>query len=598
MVKLRVGSKFHTFDELSRCLDEFQKVEQVQLWARDSRTIVAAAKRTRRKSLNPALVYAERTYFCVFGGRNTTKTQTSTSASTGGCPFKVRLSTSLDGQALVVKEICHKHNHEPGKKLHQEPRHLYKKNTNRWYRGSAIIEEPEVVISDTRNMLQIPDPTVHTLDQNEVNILGISEDVEPDSQVQSKVVKTSIPVNVSTLDSEAGDNDYDENLVPMDSQWQLGLTNTNKLIQNYGKIQNRRDSQWHLGLTHANKLIHNYGKIQNQTDSNTSSLTNKQQSRFISDYNENSANHEKATEEGNEEKEYQVNHIIDYVNKQQQQIRLQLIQLLQQQHEQRQQIQQQQLQQQQMQQQQLRQQLAEAIQLDLSDHIGNLNHLRSPELSSSYNQLESLKHSIEQYPYLFPSSILHRLRSNSVIKSIPSSSSTLYVKQENSNLKEEPIYDVEEIDDPLAVDIEAQEINNVILPGVSAATKSAGYIPSVAPHFSSSPFLAKKEKRNLKDEPIEIVEEEVDDLLGVGFKTQELNSEIPLCLSSKTSPSVNIFSGSSATSSTLTSPSQLNKEKNILKDEPIDIVEEDIDDHLGVSINRGGNKIYISCLPT
>lgn len=35
--------------------------------------------------------------------------------SAGGCPFKVRLSTSNDGQALVVKEICHDHNHEPGK---------------------------------------------------------------------------------------------------------------------------------------------------------------------------------------------------------------------------------------------------------------------------------------------------------------------------------------------------------------------------------------------------------------------------------------------------------------------------------------------------
>ena len=66
---LKVGSKFYTFDELSKRLEEFQQIEQVQLWVRDSRTVVAAAKRARRKSLNPALKYAELTYSCVFGGR-------------------------------------------------------------------------------------------------------------------------------------------------------------------------------------------------------------------------------------------------------------------------------------------------------------------------------------------------------------------------------------------------------------------------------------------------------------------------------------------------------------------------------------------------
>ncbi|XP_064090405.1 uncharacterized protein LOC135204229 isoform X1 [Macrobrachium nipponense] len=129
---LKVGSKFYTFDELSKRLEEFQQLEKVQLWVRDSRTVVAAAKRARRKSLNPALKYAELTYSCVFGGRRPSdQTKTHNQTSAGGCPFKVRLSTSIDGQALVVKEICHDHNHEPGKKLHEEPRRLYKKTTNR-----------------------------------------------------------------------------------------------------------------------------------------------------------------------------------------------------------------------------------------------------------------------------------------------------------------------------------------------------------------------------------------------------------------------------------------------------------------------------------
>lgn len=129
---LKVGSKFYTFEELSRRLEEFQEDQQVQLWVRDSRTVVAAAKRARRKSLNPALKYAELTYSCVFGGRRPSdQTKIHNQTSAGGCPFKVRLSTSNDGQALVVKEICHEHNHEPGKKLHEEPRRLYKKTQNR-----------------------------------------------------------------------------------------------------------------------------------------------------------------------------------------------------------------------------------------------------------------------------------------------------------------------------------------------------------------------------------------------------------------------------------------------------------------------------------
>lgn len=150
---LKVGSKFYTFDELSKRLEEFQQLEKVQLWVRDSRTVVAAAKRARRKSLNPALKYAELTYSCVFGGRRPSdQTKTHNQTSAGGCPFKVRLSTSIDGQALVVKEICHDHNHEPGKKLHEEPRRLYKKTPNRTTVRKPVryIVNKQRVSSDTK----------------------------------------------------------------------------------------------------------------------------------------------------------------------------------------------------------------------------------------------------------------------------------------------------------------------------------------------------------------------------------------------------------------------------------------------------------------
>ncbi|KAB7496221.1 PHD finger protein 20-like protein 1 [Armadillidium nasatum] len=165
---LKVGSKFYTFDDLSRRLEEFQQIEQVQLWVRDSRTVVAAAKRARRKSLNPALKYAELTYSCVFGGRrpsDQTKTHNQSPnyfknfrTSAGGCPFKVRLSTSNDGQALVVKEICHDHNHEPGKKLHEEPRRLYKnKASNR-----AGVRKPVRYLVNKQRTSSSSSPTAST----------------------------------------------------------------------------------------------------------------------------------------------------------------------------------------------------------------------------------------------------------------------------------------------------------------------------------------------------------------------------------------------------------------------------------------------------
>lgn len=156
---LKVGSKFYTFDDLSRRLEEFQQIEQVQLWVRDSRTVVAAAKRARRKSLNPALKYAELTYSCVFGGRRPSdQTKTHNQTSAGGCPFKVRLSTSNDGQALVVKEICHDHNHEPGKKLHEEPRRLYKnKASNR-----AGVRKPVRYLVNKQRTSSSSSPTAST----------------------------------------------------------------------------------------------------------------------------------------------------------------------------------------------------------------------------------------------------------------------------------------------------------------------------------------------------------------------------------------------------------------------------------------------------
>ena len=65
---LHVGDLFASYKDLEDKIERFKVENYVDLWKRDSRTIVAAKKRLNRK-LNPELKYYKLTFCCINGGK-------------------------------------------------------------------------------------------------------------------------------------------------------------------------------------------------------------------------------------------------------------------------------------------------------------------------------------------------------------------------------------------------------------------------------------------------------------------------------------------------------------------------------------------------
>ena len=63
-----VGDTFASFADLQAKVDEYQRVNLVQFWKREARTIEAARKRID-KYLKPELKYYELKYCCIHGGQ-------------------------------------------------------------------------------------------------------------------------------------------------------------------------------------------------------------------------------------------------------------------------------------------------------------------------------------------------------------------------------------------------------------------------------------------------------------------------------------------------------------------------------------------------
>ena len=64
-----VGSEFHSFDEVSSAIKDYECVNSVTLYTRSSRSIMAAKKRAPKRHFSENLKYSELDYACVHGGR-------------------------------------------------------------------------------------------------------------------------------------------------------------------------------------------------------------------------------------------------------------------------------------------------------------------------------------------------------------------------------------------------------------------------------------------------------------------------------------------------------------------------------------------------
>ena len=67
-VFFRVGDMFSSFDELDLKLKRFERINVMQFWKRDARTIEAAKKRVER-FLKPELKYYKIKYCYIHGGQ-------------------------------------------------------------------------------------------------------------------------------------------------------------------------------------------------------------------------------------------------------------------------------------------------------------------------------------------------------------------------------------------------------------------------------------------------------------------------------------------------------------------------------------------------
>ena len=128
MATFKVGTKFDSANDLANKITDYEKKNYVKLWIRDSRSIESAIKRKsiskdkvstdKVTSLNYYTIY----YNCIHGGRKHKSAGSGARQSStfrDGCPFKLSIRLSDDGNSLVVSDIKEEHNHPTSKAAHQ-----------------------------------------------------------------------------------------------------------------------------------------------------------------------------------------------------------------------------------------------------------------------------------------------------------------------------------------------------------------------------------------------------------------------------------------------------------------------------------------------
>ena len=92
-----VGQKFHTLEKLETAKRVYEDSNFCELWKRDVRTLIAAAKRVPRRvsNANPDLMYYSPHLSCKFGGRNVetrVNRKRKTKSFRQGRPFQVHIT--------------------------------------------------------------------------------------------------------------------------------------------------------------------------------------------------------------------------------------------------------------------------------------------------------------------------------------------------------------------------------------------------------------------------------------------------------------------------------------------------------------------------
>ncbi|XP_065905426.1 uncharacterized protein [Dysidea avara] len=123
-VSFEVGDTFSSYKDLKNRVEEFEKINFVQLAHRDSGTLAAAAKRAPKvvEKANKELVYYSIVLTCVLGGKKHkcegSGVRPTQKTIKQGCPASVKLCLTEDCQQLTVSHVNMNHNHDVNKEMY------------------------------------------------------------------------------------------------------------------------------------------------------------------------------------------------------------------------------------------------------------------------------------------------------------------------------------------------------------------------------------------------------------------------------------------------------------------------------------------------
>ncbi|GFN88766.1 inosine-uridine preferring nucleoside hydrolase-like isoform x2 [Plakobranchus ocellatus] len=120
---LEVGVEFESFDAFQAAMEQYEDKNFVQFSRIDSRSVEKAQETTPTKVYNPVIQFVQLTYACTFGPRKVASKSSGIRNSSSrkiDCPVRLRISSTPDGQRLVIRESkLDGHNHEVSEELYK-----------------------------------------------------------------------------------------------------------------------------------------------------------------------------------------------------------------------------------------------------------------------------------------------------------------------------------------------------------------------------------------------------------------------------------------------------------------------------------------------
>ncbi|XP_015911090.1 uncharacterized protein [Parasteatoda tepidariorum] len=271
---ISVGSRFSSYEELEKAMNEFENENKVTFWKREAKTLGSASKKSKSiDKARPELKYYLLKYACIAGGRVHKKRNSDGSRQSKtfrqNCPAYIRVLLSPDKQSLEIKSMNVSHAHSVPKalfpslpkkrKLSAKYQEKVQKCRNVERRavcnnGSDVVEtsyKENVDVADSRenDNLDVPAlPLSNSFDLNQENWAQAKQKSDTPKVTQHKQQKRKLP--------EVEDLETLKNALKFQAENTQQLEKINNCLE---KIQNELNIQNFLRLKKLQLLckIHN-----------------------------------------------------------------------------------------------------------------------------------------------------------------------------------------------------------------------------------------------------------------------------------------------------------------------------------------------------